>query len=62
MGLATNCCCMAEALLWLACVCLLTLSAIGIPVAFIYTRLAYVLYVVVALMWFVPDRRIESII
>ena len=38
----------------------LILYALAIPVVFIYTRLADVLYVVVALMWFVPDRRIEN--
>jgi uncharacterized membrane protein len=34
--------------------------AVAIPLAFVNRWLAVALYVVVALMWFVPDRRIES--
>jgi uncharacterized membrane protein len=36
------------------------LYAIAIPLAFVRTWLAFALYVVVALIWFVPDRRIEK--
>ena len=34
--------------------------AIAIPLAFVNRWLSLTLYVVVALMWFIPDRRIES--
>jgi uncharacterized membrane protein len=34
--------------------------ALGIPVAFFSAWLAYAMYVVVAIMWLVPDRRIEK--
>jgi TMEM175 potassium channel family protein len=34
----------------------------AIPLAFVSPWIAVVLYVAVALMWFVPDRRIESIV
>lgn len=34
--------------------------AVAIPLAFVNRWIAVVLYVVVAVMWFVPDRRIES--
>jgi hypothetical protein len=33
---------------------------VAIPSAFVHQWLADALYVVVALMWLVPDRRIES--
>lgn len=36
------------------------LYAIAIPLAFVYQWLAAAIYVCVALMWLVPDRRIES--
>ena len=36
------------------------LYVIAIPLAFLRPWIAIALYVVVALMWFVPDRRIES--
>ncbi len=36
------------------------LYAIGIPLAFVNTWLAAALYVIVALMWLVPDPRIET--
>jgi uncharacterized membrane protein len=36
------------------------LYAIAIPLAFVNQWLAQALYVVVALVWFVPDRRIEN--
>lgn len=32
----------------------------AIPLSFVATWLAFALYVVVALMWFIPDRRIEK--
>jgi uncharacterized membrane protein len=36
------------------------LYALAIPLAFVYGRLALGLYVAVALVWLVPDRRIEA--
>ena len=36
------------------------LYIVAIPLAFVHPWISYVLYVVVALLWFVPDRRIES--
>ncbi|MDN5938507.1 MAG: TMEM175 family protein [Salinisphaera sp.] len=36
------------------------LYAAAIPLAFVHTAIADVLYVVVAVIWLVPDRRIES--
>jgi TMEM175 potassium channel family protein len=36
--------------------------AVAIPLAFISPWIASVLYVAVALIWFVPDRRIEAIL
>jgi uncharacterized membrane protein len=33
---------------------------IGIPIAFVYPRIAVTVFAAVALMWLVPDRRIES--
>ena len=36
------------------------LYAIAIPMAFVNRWVAYALYVIVALMWLAPDRRIES--
>jgi len=38
------------------------LYSIGIAAAFRSPRLAQALYVLVALLWFVPDRRIESVL
>ena len=38
----------------------LVLYVVAIPLAFVRQWIAYGLYVVVALMWLVPDRRIES--
>jgi uncharacterized membrane protein len=38
------------------------LYVIAIPLAFLRPWMAIALYVVVALMWFVPDRRIESLV
>ena len=37
------------------------LYALGIGAAFVWTPLSYALYVVVAAMWLIPDRRIERI-
>ncbi|MFO0601516.1 MAG: TMEM175 family protein [Polyangiales bacterium] len=37
----------------------LLLYAVGIPVALAFPFVALVLYVVVAVMWFVPDKRVE---
>jgi uncharacterized membrane protein len=34
--------------------------AVAMPLAFIQPWIAIMLYIVVALIWFVPDRRIES--
>ena len=38
----------------------LALYLIGIPLAFVSPYLSYGLYVLVALLWFIPDRRIEA--
>ena len=38
----------------------LVLYLVGIPIALVLPLVGAALYVVVALMWFVPDRRIES--
>ena len=35
---------------------------VAIPLAFVSPWIAVVLYVAIALMWFVPDRRIETIL
>jgi uncharacterized membrane protein len=40
----------------------LALYAIAIPLAFVHPALAYALYVLVALMWLAPDRRIERLL
>jgi uncharacterized membrane protein len=37
-----------------------TLYAIAIAMSFVRQWIAFALYVLVALMWLVPDRRIES--
>jgi len=37
----------------------LALNAVGIPLAFVNPAMAVIVYVVVAIMWLVPDRRIE---
>lgn len=36
------------------------LYAVAIPLAFVHQWISDVIYVVVALIWLVPDRRIES--
>ena len=38
----------------------LILYAAAIPLAFVDTRISMTCYVLVAIMWFVPDRRIEK--
>ena len=38
----------------------LIVYAIAVPAAFVHESIAHVLYAVVALIWLVPDRRIES--
>ena len=40
----------------------LAMYAASIPLAFVSPWIAVVLYVAVALIWFVPDRRIEAIL
>jgi len=37
------------------------LYALGIGAAFVWTPLSYALYVVVAALWLIPDRRIERL-
>ena len=32
---------------------------VAIPVAFVRPRIAYLLYILVAIMWLIPDKRIE---
>ena len=36
--------------------------AVAIPLSFVRAYLGYVLYIVVALMWLVPDKRIERVV
>jgi len=36
--------------------------AVAVPLAFVRPWIALVLYVIVATMWFVPDKRIESLV
>ena len=40
----------------------LLLYAIAIPAAFVHDGISDAIYVLVALMWLIPDRRIESAI
>jgi hypothetical protein len=40
----------------------LLLYLLAIPLAFVRPWVAIALYVAVAMLWFVPDRRIESIL
>ncbi len=40
----------------------LLIYASAIPLSFIHTALAWTLYILVAIMWLVPDRRIEKVI
>jgi uncharacterized membrane protein len=37
----------------------LVIYAIAVPLAFLNTWVAFLLYVLVAVMWMIPDRRIE---
>jgi uncharacterized membrane protein len=37
----------------------LVLYAVGVPVALVFPFLAIAMYVIVAVMWFVPDKRVE---
>jgi uncharacterized membrane protein len=36
--------------------------AVAIPLAFVHSWIALALYVAIALFWFIPDRRIESLV
>ena len=40
----------------------LVIYAVAIPVAFIAPGVSFALYVLVAVIWFIPDRRIERVI
>ena len=40
----------------------LTLYVSAIPLAFVHQGISLTIYVIVALMWLVPDRRIESVL
>jgi len=40
----------------------IVIYAVAIPIAFIVSGLSFVLYVLVAVIWFIPDRRIEKVI
>jgi uncharacterized membrane protein len=40
----------------------LSIYVLSVPLAFVHPVIALALYVVVALIWFIPDRRIESIV
>jgi uncharacterized membrane protein len=40
----------------------LVLYALAIPLAFVHPSIAIALYVAVALIWLVPDRRIEAVL
>jgi uncharacterized membrane protein len=40
----------------------LSLYVVAIPLAYVRPWIAIALYVVVAMIWFIPDRRIESIV
>jgi uncharacterized membrane protein len=40
----------------------LSIYLVAIPLAFVRPWIAIALYILIALMWFIPDRRIESII
>ena len=40
----------------------LAIYVVAIPLAFVNPRVSDVLYVIVALVWFIPDRRIERVI
>ncbi|MCE0724035.1 MULTISPECIES: hypothetical protein [Legionella] len=36
------------------------LYVLAIPLAYVYTWIAQILYVIVAIIWFIPDKRIEN--
>ncbi|MFM2303248.1 MAG: hypothetical protein RLZZ135_657 [Cyanobacteriota bacterium] len=38
----------------------MVIYAIAIPIAFVNSIFAFLLYILVAVMWFIPDRRIEK--
>ncbi len=38
----------------------IVLYAFAIPLAYVYTWIAQMLYVIVAIIWFIPDKRIEN--
>ena len=40
----------------------LTTYVVAVPLAFVSPWISLALYVAIAVMWFVPDRRIESIV
>jgi uncharacterized membrane protein len=40
----------------------LLIYGVAIPLAFVMSRVAFALYVVVAVMWLIPDRRIEKVL
>jgi TMEM175 potassium channel family protein len=40
----------------------LLIYVLAIPLAFVHSWIALAMYVVVAMTWFIPDRRIESIV
>lgn len=39
-----------------------TLYALSVPLAFVHQAIGGVIYAVVALMWLIPDRRIERML
>jgi uncharacterized membrane protein len=36
--------------------------AVAIPISFLNSRLAWAIYVLVAVIWLIPDRRIEKVL
>jgi hypothetical protein len=40
----------------------LVIYALAVALSFVYTPLAIGLYVLVAVIWFLPDRRIENVL
>ena len=40
----------------------LSLYVISVPLAFVHAWISIALYVVVAMIWFIPDRRIEALV
>ena len=39
-----------------------TIYLVAIAVSFIYAPISMVLYVAVAIMWFIPERRLEQVV